>query len=200
MLQPRPINWRGMPHILGCSEYDDGINRAGLVVLGLAHDLDRGCEQVSEAGDDSQCEQPTVGMRLEAARPRGGYSCPSNSTICSDGTAPSRNNRQEPSSLVRSTMVEGMSRGDWPPSTMRGRQSPNWSRTSWAFVHSDAPCRFADVAVIGEPTARMIASGTCAEGTRRATFPVLAVTLSGSFGSALTMMVSGPGQKRRASR
>src|SRR5208337_2291587 len=125
MLQPRPINGRGMPHILGCSEYDDGINPAGLIVIGFAHNLEGGRQQVGKAGDNSQRKQPSIAMSLESAGPRGGYSCPSSSTICSEGMAPCRNKRQEPSSLVRSTMVEGISRGDCPPSTIRGRQSPN---------------------------------------------------------------------------
>src|SRR5271165_3220675 len=114
-----------MPHVLGCSEHDDGIDSADLVVIGFAHDLEGGRQQVGNNGTDSQRKQPPIGMSLKNAGPRGGYSCPSSSTICSEGMAPCRNKRQEPSSLVRSTMVEGISRGDCPPSTIRGRQSPN---------------------------------------------------------------------------
>ena len=44
------------------------------------------------------------------------------------------------------------------------------------------------------------ASGMRALGTRKATFPVFAVTFSGNREPALTMMVSGPGQNLRAKR
>jgi len=53
---------------------------------------------------------------------------------------------------------------------------------------------------MGSPAERIMASGTSAAGTRNATLPVFAVTFNGNLGSAFTMMVSGPGQKRRASR
>src|SRR5271169_1581950 len=125
MLQPRPVDGRGMPHVLGRAEHDDGVDRTGLIIIGFAHDLEFGRQQVGKTRTNSQRKQPPIGMSLKNAGPRGGYSWPSNSTICSEGMAPCRNKRQEPSSLVRSTMVEGMSRGDWPPSTIRGRQSPS---------------------------------------------------------------------------
>src|SRR5271166_640057 len=199
MVETGAIHGRGPSYVFGRAKHYDRVRGMGLIDPGLPHDLHRGHHEVAAVSQHTQGDQPTVRMRLQTAGPRGDYSWPSNSAICSEGIAPWRSSRQ-PSSLVRSTMVDGMSRGDWPPSTMRGRQSPNWSRTSCAFVHSEAPCRFADVAVIGDPTARIMANGTSAEGTRRATLPVLAVTLSGSFGSALTIIVSGPGQKRRASK
>ena len=66
-------------------------------------------------------------------------------------------------------------------------------------MHSDAPLRLADVAVIGIAAAVTTASGIFAFGTRRATLPVLAVTFSGRRDPAFTMMVSGPGQYFRAS-
>ena len=47
-------------------------------------------------------------------------------------------------------MVEAMSRGDWPPSTIMGRQSPSWSRTACAVVHSASPCRLAEVLFLDE--------------------------------------------------
>ena len=34
---------------------------------------------------------------------------------------------------------------------MSGMRSPIWSRTQAAWVHSDAPCRLAEVAVMGRP-------------------------------------------------
>src|SRR5215469_2537958 len=155
-----------MPGVLSGSEDNDGVGWPRLIDPRCVHDKKRDGKQVGSASADYKREKPTVGMRLKNVRPRGDYSWPSNSTICSEGMAPCRSRRHEPSPLVRSTMVEGMSRGDWPPSTIRGRQSPNWSRTSCAFVHSTAPCRLAEVAVIGDPTARTMASGTSAAGTR----------------------------------
>ena len=56
------------------------------------------------------------------------------------------------------------------------------------------------VAVIGIFAARTTASGITAAGTRSATFPVFAVTFSGKCEAAGTIMVSGPGQNRRASK
>ena len=87
----------------------------------------------------------------------------------------------------------------WPPSMISGMRSPIWSRTQAAWVHSDAPCRLAAVAVIGKPNRSTTARAMGASGTRRATFPVLAVDRRGSLVPARTMMVSGPGQKRSAS-
>jgi hypothetical protein len=69
-----------------------------------------------------------------------------------------------------------------------------------ALVHSEAPLRFAEVAVIGMAAAVTTASGIRALGTRKATFPVFAVTFSGNREPALTMMVNGPGQNLRAKR
>ena len=48
-------------------------------------------------------------------------------------------------------MVVGSERPVGPPSTMSGMRSPIWSRTQAAWVHSDAPCRLAAVAVMGRP-------------------------------------------------
>ena len=62
-------------------------------------------------------------------------------------------------------------------------------------MHSGSPWRLAEVAVMGSPKASTTALGIAASGTRRATLPVLAVLRSGSRELALTMIVSGPGQK-----
>src|SRR5438067_8130375 len=91
-------------------------------------------------------------------------------------------------------MVDGISRGDVPPSTMIGIRIPSWSRTAIAVVHSDSPLRLAEVAVIGIPAAVTTASGILAFGTRSATLPVFAVTFSGRREAAFTIRVSGPGQ------
>src|SRR5947209_1522458 len=101
------------------------------------------------------------------------------------------------SGTLISIMVEATSRGLVPPSTMRLMRFPSWVRTPSAVVHSAAPLMLAEVAVIGTPAARMISTGILAAGTRRATLPVLAVTLSGSRDEAFTIMVSGPGQYLR---
>src|SRR5579863_2542829 len=118
--------------------------------------------------------------------------------ISSAGIAPSRMMRQRVPSSVRSIIVEGISRGEAPPSTIMLMRPCSWSRTCSALVHSEAPLRLADVAVIGMAAAATTASGILACGTRNATLPVLAVTLSGSRDPAFTMMVSGPGQYFRA--
>src|SRR5579864_7990359 len=95
-------------------------------------------------------------------------------------------------------MVEATSRGEVPPSTMMLMRPWSWSRTCSALVHSEAPLRLAEVAVIGIAAAVTTARGILALGTRKATLPVLAVTLSGSRDPAFTIMVSGPGQNFRA--
>src|SRR5581483_8526306 len=123
-----------------------------------------------------------------------GHPWAKNSEISCDGIAPSRRTFHRASSSVKSTMVEEISRGDVPPSTMIGTRMPSCSRTAAAVVHSDSPLRLAEVAVIGMAAAFTTSSGSFALGTRRATLPVLAVTLSGSLEPAFTMMVSGPGQ------
>src|SRR6266849_3757950 len=118
--------------------------------------------------------------------------------ISSAGIAPSRMIRQRASESLRSTMVEGMSRGEVPPSTIMLMRPWSCSRTCSALVHSEAPLRFAEVAVIGIAAAVTTASGILALGTRSATLPVLAVTFKGKREPAFTMMVIGPGQNLRA--
>jgi len=53
---------------------------------------------------------------------------------------------------------------------------------------------------MGRPSFLTTARQMAVSGTRSATLPVLAVTRRGSLLPALTMMVSGPGQKRSARR
>ena len=72
-------------------------------------------------------------------------------TISCVGMAPSRRISQRPGPSDRSTMVVGSARPVGPPSMISGMRSPIWSRTQAAWVHSDAPCRLAAVAVIGQP-------------------------------------------------
>src|SRR5205814_4493421 len=121
-----------------------------------------------------------------------------NSEISCEEIAPCRRTYQRFSSSVRSTMVEATSRGEVPPSTMIEMRSFSCSRTACAVVHSAAPLKLAEVAVMGILAAWTTASGILEFGTRRATLPVLAVTFSGSREDARTMMVKGPGQNRRA--
>src|SRR5437016_1314819 len=92
-----------------------------------------------------------------------------------------------------SIIVEAISRGLAPPSTIRPIRLPSCDRTPSAVVHSLAPLMLAEVAVMGTPAARMISTGTLEAGRRNATLPVLAVTFKGSRDEAFTMMVSGPG-------
>src|SRR5258708_19633845 len=98
-----------------------------------------------------------------------------------------------PESLI-SRMVEGMSRGLAPPSTITPMLLPSCARTPSAVVHSLAPLILADVAVMGTPAARITSTGILEAGTRKATLPGFAVTFNGSRDEAFTMMVSGPGQ------
>src|SRR5580698_4323567 len=128
----------------------------------------------------------------------GPYPWAKNWEISSEGIAPPRMMRQREASSLRSMMVEATSRGDAPPSTMMLMRPSSCSRTCSALVHSDAPLRFADVAVMGIAAAVTTARGIFALGTRSATLPVLAVTFSGRREPAFTMMVSGPGQNFRA--
>src|SRR5208283_3762665 len=95
-------------------------------------------------------------------------------------------------------IVEATSRGEAPPSTMMLMRPCSCSRTCSALVHSEAPLRLAEVAVMGIDAAVTTARGILALGTRSATLPVLAVTFKGRRDPALTMMVSGPGQNLRA--
>src|SRR5438876_6538453 len=106
---------------------------------------------------------------------------------------PSRMMRHPLVSSVRSTMVEGTLRGDVPPSTMSGMRFPSCCCTLSAVVHSLAPLRLAEVAVMGCPMALHNATGMAAEGTRKATLPVFAVTFNGSADDAFTLIVSGRG-------
>src|SRR5215472_2086632 len=152
------------------------------------HDCEGG-----KGNDDPEKPHPPLSLR------RFNHPCAKNSEISCAAIAPSRRIFQRASSSVRSTIVEAISRGELPPSTMMGMRTPSWSRTASALVHSDSPLRLAEVAVIGIPAALITSRGMLALGTRRATFPVLAVTFRGRREAALTMMVSGPGQNFFAS-
>src|ERR1022692_3561572 len=126
MVQARAIHRRRMAYVLRRAEHHDGIRGTGLVHPGFAHDLPAGVEKKSGGHNDGEGYDPAGEMRVGDLYRRGAYSWPpKSSTICSSGMAPCRITRHVPSSLVRSMMVEGMSRGDWPPSTMMDKQSPN---------------------------------------------------------------------------
>src|SRR5262245_39104370 len=192
MIKPRLVDRRRLPSILGSTEHHDHIHLSALIVAGLRSDVPIKntyiCHQYGDGEQDKEATPP-AGLRPSTH--------PSTSVISSLEMAPSRMMRQ-PFASVRSTIVEGTLRGVLPPSTISGKRSPICRRTLSAVVHSAAPLRLAEVAVIGNPNPRTIAIGISAAGTRNATLPLFAVTLSGSRDDALTMIVSGPGQKRRA--
>src|SRR6185312_5489683 len=105
------------------------------------------------------------------------------------GCAPLSRRRLHPCAKKVEISFDGI-----PPSTIIEMRFSNWSRTASAVVHSDSPLRLAEVAVIGICAASTTASGMAALGTRSATCPVFAVTLSGKRDEAFTITVSGPGQ------
>src|SRR5271170_6552586 len=199
MIETGAVYGRRAARIFCCAKNYDSVSRMNFLPRGLANNSHTNCGQPDEHGcrQRPQPQQPKASRR--PFRSRVVHPCAKNSEISWAEIAPSRMMRQRASSSVRSTMVEAVSRGEVPPSTMMEIRSCNWSRTASAVVHSDSPLRLAEVAVIGIPAACTTASGILALGTRSATLPVLAVTFNGSRDAALTMMVSGPGQKRRAS-
>src|ERR1051326_848913 len=131
---------------------------------------------------------PTRGRHADQPQPNR-----RNSARSLSGIAPRRRTVIRPGSLIL-IIVDATSRGLGPPSTIMLMLLPSCSRTPSAVVHSLAPLMLADVAVIGTPAARMTSTAMREAGTRSATLPVLAVTLSGSREDAFTMIVSGPGQ------
>src|SRR5579863_925679 len=199
MIEAGAINRRGASGILGCAEDDDGIGRMDLF---FGSGADNPGADPEEAAQGHRCNQ---GQQIAHPAPGGArllhlaHPCAKNSEISWEVIAPSRMIRQRASSSVRSTMVEGISRGEVPPSTMMEIRPCNWSRTASAVVHSVSPLRLAEVAVIGMLAACTTASGILALGMRRATLPVLAVTFNGRREAAFTIMVRGPGQNFRAS-
>src|SRR6185312_176573 len=196
MIQASAKHCRGMPIVLGGAEYHDGIGLAQILAAGLASDLavNHDCPNNAHGGGDHSQRKPRLLLGMRSAR----HQCQRICEISSAGMAPSRMICHWVGLPLRSTIVVGVSRLVGPPFTIMAIRSPSWSRTHSAVLHSDRPIRFADVAVIGKPVSRIIARGIGASGTRRATFPVLAVTLSGSRELALTIIVNGPGQYLRA--
>src|SRR4051812_30185846 len=196
VIEPGFENRRWTTVILGGSKYHDCVSRVQLLLPRVEHDCMR--QNGENCSDDYQRkEDPENADR--ARRGRGAHPCAKNSEISCAGIAPSRNTLQRASSSVRSMMVDATSRGDEPPSTIMGIRTPSCSRTASAVVHSLSPLRFAEVAVMGIRAACTTARGMAEFGTRKATLPVLAVTLSGRREAAFTIMVSGPGQNFFAS-
>src|SRR6185437_10736130 len=197
VVEPGTVDGRRTAGILGRAKNHDGGGGTGFVVVGLPQNAAAGSPEPScQKGENERCNPD---YRVLAASPVSKISThPSakNLEISWLGIAPSRRTFQRASESVRSTMVEATSRGEVPPSIIMPMRFCNWSRTSTAVVHSAAPLRLAEVAVMGMPAALITATGMAAAGMRRATLPVLAVTLRGSLEAARTMMVSGPGQKR----
>src|SRR5579864_2041738 len=165
-----------MADVFGGAKDNDGVSSMKFLLVRV---VNYGmCEKSKKCGkrgkSDNGPEEPQTALALRSSN----HPCSKNSEISCDEIAPSRMIFQRASSSVRSTIVEGISRGEVPPSTMMGIRIPSWSRTASAVVHSDSPLRLAEVAVIGIPAAFTTSSGILAFGTRKATLPVLAVTLS----------------------
>jgi len=112
---------------------------------GLANNSHTNCGQPDEHGcrQRPQPQQPKASRR--PFRSRVVHPCAKNSEISWAEIAPSRMMRQRASSSVRSTMVEGISRGEVPPSTIMEIRPFSCSRTASAVVHSFSPLRLAEV-------------------------------------------------------
>src|SRR5579864_141314 len=209
MVETGAIHRRRPAVILGRAEHNDGIGAMEFLQMRIVNDtVTEEQKKCGGCGEWDDCPKQPYPMRPGSAHitnvgSRGTgrltHPCAKNSEMSCDEIAPSRRIFQRASSSVRSTMVEAISRGEVPPSTMMGMRIPSWSRTASAVVHSDSPLKFAEVAVIGMPAAFTTSKGIFAFGTRKATLPVLAVTFSGRREAALTMIVMGPGQNFFAS-
>src|SRR6202166_223607 len=188
-----------MAGVLCCAKYDNRVRGMQFLQRPLMRNVNAGNREECHQSGQQQSLNPQQPLAPRTPVHRSGFHPLAKKVeISSAGIAPSRMMRQRVPSSVRSIIVEGISRGEAPPSTIMLMRPCSWSRTCSALVHSEAPLRLADVAVIGMAAAATTANGILAWGTRNATLPVLAVTLRGSRDPAFTMMVSGPGQYFRA--
>src|SRR5215472_14579567 len=179
-----------MAGILRCAKHDNGVCLPRFIAICLtANKPEDRCHPNQNCRNDRHDEtQPN-------SRPRDTrHQCQRICEISSAGIAPSRMICHCVRSPLRSTIVVGVSRSVGPPLTMIEMRSPIWSRTHSAVVHSEAPSRFSDVAVMGNPISRIMATGIAADGTRSATFPVLAPTFHPPRELAFPMITNGPGQ------
>src|SRR6266852_9829239 len=144
MVKPRPKHWSRTAIVFSRAKNDDRVDLMQLLFMGIMNDgrNDRDYRHGEDRRDDRYPEKGSLDSRRD-------HPFAKNSEISCEEMAPSRKIRQRASSSVRSTMVEAMSRGEAPPSTMIGIRTPSWSLTPSAVVHSVSPLRLADVAVIG---------------------------------------------------
>src|SRR5580700_1330181 len=103
-----------------CSAKDyDGIRRVQFLERSLVHDANRGHDE--KRGQDQQRQGPEpqqpAGSRMPVNRIVA-HPLAKKVEISSAGIAPSRMTRQRTPSSLRSMMVEAMSRGEVPPSTI----------------------------------------------------------------------------------
>src|SRR5215470_12584212 len=115
---------RGTPIVLGGAENNDCVGWTQVLLLRIMND--RGNNRGEHREKKEQCaqrrpEQPET--RLAAGRRH--HPLAKNSEISCEAIAPSRRIFQRASSSVKSTMVEDISRGDVPPSTMMGIRIPS---------------------------------------------------------------------------
>src|ERR1019366_979374 len=119
--------YRGRPSVVfRGSKHNNGVRRATLIVICLFHNGKTGVNEKH----DGCCEagQQNGGCDLPAAeRWNRGHPWPNISAIFSSGIAPSRITRQRLSPWLRSTIVDAISRGEVPPSTMSGMRSSSCS-------------------------------------------------------------------------
>ena len=125
-------------------------------------------------------------------------SAPISASIASLGTPPGRSSVARPS--ASSTTVDSTPTRHGPPSSTRSTRVPSPRTTCAARVGEIRPNRLAEGAATGMPAARIRASATGWSGTRRPTVGSPAVTIPGMWSRLRRTSVSGPGQKRAASR
>jgi len=111
-------------------------------------------------------------------------------TISWVGMAPSR---KSPSGRAEGQVDDGCGQGvaGGTAVIMSGMRSPIWSRTAAAWVHSAAPCRFAEVAVMGQSEALDDCSRNGGIGHAEGNVAGVGGGTQGSLVPARTMMVKG---------
>src|SRR5437667_1496888 len=124
MVETRAKNRRGAAIVLSGAKYDDGIGRMQLLLSRVVNDGGNNSRQrAQQAKQRTKCrpEQPEA----KGVAGRRDHPFAKNSEMSCDEIAPSRRIFQRASSSVRSTMVEAISRGETPPSTMMGMCMPS---------------------------------------------------------------------------
>lgn len=123
MIEASTVHRRRTPIILGSPENNDCVGAMQFLLMRVVNygvgQKQKNSGESSERDDDP--EKPDM-----TAKPRRlNYPCAKNSEMSCDEIAPSRKIVQRASSSVRSTMVEAISRGEAPPSTMMGMRTPS---------------------------------------------------------------------------